>query len=177
MKNEKIIDTFVENEILFEIIEKPETIFAGKIGYAVNLDEEPNIGNLLDGYREVMSKIIDAVEPEWWLGISIDYGKPDSLSGYMFATEVMTDKQPKGVDVYKVASTKYIRLRKDDKIAFKLLGKENCQTFELFFSIFDIMKKHGYTHADNGAQEIECDYSKDMNISFAYVAVEQTKYA
>jgi hypothetical protein len=175
MKNEKIIDTFVENGILFEVINKPEMIFAGKIGYALNLNEEPNIGSLLDGYRGIMEKIIEAVEPEWWLGISIDYGKPDALSGYMFATEVRTDKQPVGVDVYKVPSTNYIRLRKDNKSSLKLLGKESCQTFELFFPMFDIMKKHGYMHADNGAQEMECDYSKDMSISFAYVAVEGRK--
>ena len=37
------------------------------------------------------------------------------------------------------------------------------------------MDKLGYEYADNGAQEIECDYLKDMSVGFASVAINQSK--
>jgi hypothetical protein len=174
MKNERILDVLVTDGILFELVEKQETIFAGKLGYATNFDEEPDIGQLLDEYRKIMSKITDAVEPEWWIGITINYGKKGAYKGYMFATEVATDNQDEVVDMYKVPTSHYLRIRKDDKNVLKILGKDSCQTFELFPLIYDVMNKLGYKYADNGAQEIECDYSKDMSIAYAYVAIDRT---
>ena len=170
MKGEKIISTLVTNGLYLELIEKPETIFAGKLGYAANAKDEPDIGQLLNGYRDIASKITDAVEPEWWIGISINYGKKDALKGYMFALEAATDKQPEGVDVYRVPASLYVRLRKDDQNALRILGKDSCQGYELFPLIYEVLRQHGYPYADNGAQEIECDYSKDTNIGFVYVA-------
>ncbi len=169
MLNVKVLKTIVNDGILYEIVEKPETIYAGKLESSDTNKGEPDIKSILGGYREISSKITGAVDEAWWLGISMNYGNDKVPASYMFALEVNTDEQPDGVDVYKMPASFYIRMRKDDNNALKQLGKENCQSYELFSLIFDTMKKYHYDFGNCG--EIECDFSKDVKIGYVYVSI------
>ena len=74
MLNVKVLKTIVNDGILYEIVEKPETIYAGKLESSDTNKGEPDIKSILGGYREISSKITGAVDEAWWLGISMNYG-------------------------------------------------------------------------------------------------------
>lgn len=74
MEIDKLIDTIKYDGAIFEIVERPEVIWVGKIAYAPNLTDEPDIGKLLSVYQELVpTPKLDRINPDWDAAISIDY--------------------------------------------------------------------------------------------------------
>jgi hypothetical protein len=172
VKNETIIETLTIEGTVFELIEKAETIYAGKLGYATNLVDETDIGKLFDEYIK-LPPMQKCTEPDWYIAISIDYCRNDVPKGFMFAKEVETDTQEEGIDIYKIPASLFIRVLNDRNSA-KILGKDECGTWELFGIIKEqAMSKFDCKLAETGAPELECDYKHEMH--YAYVPVIRTK--
>lgn len=54
----------------------------------------------------------------------------------------------------------------------QLMTKEECETWELFTYIRDyFMPNHGFTMADNGAQELEVFDTSEHRSGYAYMPV------
>lgn len=88
----------------------------------------------------------------------------------MFGQETYSEKQADCYDIYKMPASLFIRILNNSGAA-KLLGKENCETWELFGVIKGtIMPQNGYKFNENGAQEIEYHNYK-TNIWYAYIPI------
>ena len=158
-KTEKIIDTIKIGEAKFEIVEKPETILAGKIIYAkhyrdidafnqaiesISEDEKKSIFNLL---QQMMLPITD-------IHLSVNFWLDEKTRAFGFVREVTTEQQPEGIDVYKIPASLYIRAYTDNETA-QLIAKEQCEVWELFAYIRNFfITANGFRMADNGAQEL-----------------------
>ena len=181
--SEKIIDKIIIDDVVFEVIEKPAIVYAGKLEYATNNTDEADIGrlleiiqkdNLLDKVNGALYNVLDSNISKYNVAISIDYWKKDIPKGFMFARETNTEDQPERIDIFKVPKSTYIRVKCDEKSA-KLLGKEKCDPWELFGVITSrVMVQNEYTYAVNGAQEMEY-YSEESGYTggYAYVPVER----
>lgn len=172
MNNENLIDVITYNGVKFEIVERPEVIWVGKVAYAPNLSDEPDIGKLLKQYGEAISiEKKELVNPEWDAAISIDYWRNGSVPrGMMFGQETYTEEQSKGYDIYKMPPSLFMRVLNNTEAA-KLLGKDKCENWELFgFMKNTINPEYHYKFNENGAQEIEYHHSKNGSL-YAYIPV------
>lgn len=52
---EKIIKTFDYNGVMVDLIEWTDTIWCGKIGYAANNTDEPDVTNILRAFQALTS--------------------------------------------------------------------------------------------------------------------------
>ncbi|MDF2544356.1 MAG: hypothetical protein K0S47_4074 [Herbinix sp.] len=172
MEYEKLMETIHYNGATFEVVERPEILWVGKIAYATNLTDEPDIGNLLRVYQELVpTPKLARIAPDWDAAISIDYWRDGHAPrGMMFAQETSDEKQADCYDIYKMPGSLFMRILNNEDAA-KLLGKEQCENWELFGLMKNtIMPSFGYKFNENGAQEIEYHNYK-TNIFYAYVPV------
>ena len=170
---ETIVESIVYKGALFEIVERPEAIFCGKIAYAQNLTDEPDIEKLLADYQKLVSiQKEERIAPEWDAAISIDYWLGGAAPrGMMFAQEVATEKQSEVYGIYKMPESLFMRVFHDAKAA-GALGKEKCEIWELFALMTDtIMPQYGYKHNENGAQDFEYYNWSKYGSGFAYVPI------
>lgn len=117
---ESVIDILRYGDVVFEVINLPETIFAGKVAYANDLVSEPDIGKLLNEVRSgnLLSLVNESASPGWDTAVSIDYWCSGAVPrGMMFARETVTDEQPSAVDVYKMPSSMFMRVLLDENAA------------------------------------------------------------
>ena len=175
-KTEKIIDTIKIGGAKFEIVEKPETILAGKIIYAkhyrdidafnqaiesISEDEKKSVFNLL---QQMMLPITD-------IHLSVNFWLDEKTRAFGFVQEVTTEQQPEVIDVYKIPASLYIRAYTDNETA-QLIAKEQCEVWELFAYIRNFfMPANGFRMADNGAQELEVFDSFEHRTGYAYMPV------
>lgn len=119
-----------------------------------------------------MDKVINCITPERDITLSINFWLIGAkLHGMGFVRETKTTTQPEGVDVFKMPASLFIRAY-TDKESSKLLGKEQCEIWELFAYIRNyVMPSNGYKMADNGAQELEVYDTKEHKMGYAYVPV------
>jgi len=90
-----------------------------------------------------------------------------------FMRETTTEKQPEGVDVYKMPASLYIRVYAD-RATSQLLTKRQCEIWELFAYIRNyFMPTHGFKMAENGAQELEVYDTEEHTSGYAYMPVER----
>jgi len=172
-QQERIIETITYKGALLEVVERLESIFCGKIAYAQNLTDEPDIGKLLDDYQDIISTPKEErIAPEWDAAINIDYWRGGTVPrGMMFAQEVATEKQSEIYDIYKMPRSLFMRIFHDAD-ATKALGKEKCEIWELYGLLKDIvMPQFGYKFNENGAQEFEYYNWSKYGSGFAYVPV------
>lgn len=147
-KPEKVIETIKIGGAEFGVIEKPETILAGKIIFSKDYEDINAFHNAIDSVTE---------------------GSKQTAFGYV--REVTTEQQPKGIDVYKMPPSLYIRAY-TDKATAQLIAKEECEVWELFAYIRDyFMPANGFRMADNGAQELEVFDSSEHKTGYAYMPV------
>ena len=100
---EQIIDTFKYNGIPVEVVEWRDTIWCGKIGYAENNTDEPNVDNILSGFMALdIPAMNERIEPDWDVCMSVNYLSRERPNGVMFSDLVGTEYQPDGFDVYKL---------------------------------------------------------------------------
>lgn len=176
MKIDKIIETISYNGASFEVVERPEVLWVGKIAYATNLTDEPDIGKLLNEYRELLPVAkLDRINPDWDAAISIDYWRGGAAPrGMMFAQETTSEKQDSQYDIFKMPASLFMRILNNTQAA-QLLNKDTCELWEFFCLMNEVvMPKYGYQFNENGAQEIEYCCHKD-NIAYAYVPIIKAK--
>ena len=111
---EKIVEIIMIGEARFEVVEKPETIFAGKIIYARDFPNAESFNSALDSVSEddkqaVFSKLKENVLPIYDVTLSVNFWLDEKQRAYGFVREVMTEDQPEGVDVYKMPASLFIR--------------------------------------------------------------------
>ena len=173
---EKVIEAININGAVFEIVEKPAAILAGKIIYAkdfsdiaafdsaieaVMVESEPFDGGVL---KDVVLPIND-------IHLSVNFWLSEESRAYGFVREVLTDCQPEGIDVYKVPASLYIRAY-TNKFTAQLMAKEQCEIWELFAYIRDyFMPTRGFKMAENGAQELEVFDTFEHKTGYAYMPV------
>lgn len=174
---EKIIETIMIGGARFDIVEKPEAIFAGKILYAKDFPDADSFNSAIDSLPEedkqaAFSKLKESVLPIYDIHLSINFWLDEKQRAFGFVREVMTEEQPDGTDVYKMPSSLFIRTYTDKETAH-LVSKEQCEIWELFAYIRDyFMPTHGFRTAQNGAQELEVFDTFEHKSGFAYIPVE-----
>ena len=173
---EKVIETININGAVFEVVEKPATILAGKIIYAKDFID---ISDFNSAIEEVMAKdapfdvglLTDPVFPINDIHLSVNFWRSEKSRAYGFVSEVLTDCQPKNIDVYKMPASLYIRAYTNKSTA-QLMSKEQCEIWELFAYIRDyFMPAHGFKMAENGAQELEVFDTFEHKSGYAYMPV------
>lgn len=173
---EKIVETITINGARFEVVEKPETIYAGKIIYAKDFPSADSFNTAIDSLPEdekqaAFCKLKETVLPIYDVCLSINFWRDARLHAYGFVREVAAETQPDGVDVYKMPASLYIRVY-TDKETSQLVCKEHCETWELFAYIRDyFMPAHGFAMAQNGAQELEVFDTLEHKSGYAYMPV------
>lgn len=175
-KPEKIIETIKIGGASFEVVEKPETIFAGKIIYAKDFPDVDSFNSAIDTITEddkqaAFGKLAESVLPIYDINLSVNFWLDEKSRAYGFVREVMTEEQPDGVEVYKMPASLFIRAY-TDKETSQLISKEQCEIWELFAYIRDFfMPAHGFKMAQNGAQELEVFDTFEHKLGYAYMPV------
>ncbi len=175
---ETVVETFKIGGACFELVEKPETILAGKILYA---KDHPNINSFnsaIDSLPEeekqaAFALLTGNVYPIYDINLSVNFWREERLRAYGFVREVTTEQQPDGVKVYKMPASLFIRAHTDKETA-QLIAKEQCEIWELFAYIREyFMPAHGFTMAKNGAQELEVFDTSEHKSGYAYMPVDR----
>lgn len=175
---EKIVETITIGGANFEIVEKPETLLAGKIIYAKNFANEDSFNSAIDSLTEddkqaAFEKLKETVLPIYDINLSVNFWLNLKQRAYGFVRGVTTEEQSDGIDVYKMPASLFIRAY-TDKATSQLISKEQCEIWELFAYIRDyFMPSHGFKMAENGAQEMEVFDTFDHKTGYAYMPVER----
>lgn len=172
IRGEKLIKEVVCNNITFEVVSCPATIWCGALAYAPNCTDEPDIGGLLQRYQkcDAIAKE-ELANPEWSCAISINYWQEGGAPrGMMFAQQVLTEKQDVNHDVYTMPESLFIRVKNTAEVAQMAFNKDSCELYELFGVIKDLLASTDYVLGTNGAQEIEM-YNWSAGLAYAYVQV------
>ena len=124
---ERIVDTYKYNDMPVEVVEWDATIWCGKIGYAGNNTDEPDMEGISDAFlAQDHSAIIGRHENAANTLLHFDFQTTERPAAAMFAFVVNTDRQPAGFDVKRVPAGKYMRLALVEESA-KALGVEPWQ--------------------------------------------------
>ncbi|MDD4496365.1 MAG: effector binding domain-containing protein [Eubacteriales bacterium] len=108
---ERIVETFNYNGIPVEVVEWDATIWCGKIGYAKNNTDEPDVDPILSAFMSLpIPSMNERIEPNWDVCMSFNYFTNERPKGVMFADLVGTENQPEGFDVYNLPAGQYLRL-------------------------------------------------------------------
>lgn len=175
-KPEKVIETIKIGGAEFEIIEKPETILAGKIIYAKDYEDIDGFNYAIESVTEEDKQALfrllqETVLPITDIHFSANFWLDEKSRAFGFVREVTAENQPEGVDVYKMPASLYIRAYTDRSIA-QLIAKEKCEIWEIFAYIRNFfMPANGFRMADNGAQELEVFDSFEHKTGYAYMPV------
>lgn len=173
---EKIVETLTIGGAHFEVVEKPETILAGKMIYAKDFSSEDSFNFAIDSLSEeekqaAFAKLREIVLPIYDVNLSVNFWLDVKQRAYGFVREVTTADQPDGVDIYKMPASLFIRAYTDKETAH-LISKEQCEIWELFAYIRDFfMPAHGFAMAQNGAQELEVFDTFEHKSGYAYMPV------
>ncbi len=178
--HEKTVDVVTVGGAKFEVVEKPETILAGKIIFAKDYPSEDGFNTAIDftspeDIQSAFDKLTDVVLPTTDINLSVNFWHSFKYRAYGFVREVSAENQPEGVDIYKNPPSLYIRAYTDSTTA-SLLAKEQCEIWELFAYIRNyFMPAHGFIMADNGAQEMEVFDTSEHTRGYAYMPVKRIK--
>ena len=176
IRTEKIVDTITVGSARFELIEKPETIFAGKMLYAKDFPSAEKFNEAIDSVTDedkqaMFGKLTECALPIYDVNMSVNFWLAVKYRAYGFVREVLTEEQPEDVGVFKNPASLYIRAHTDKETA-QLICKEQCEIWELFAYIRDyFMPTHGFEMAQNGAQELEVFDTFDHSSGYAYMPV------
>lgn len=175
---EKVIETVRIGGAAFEIVEKPETILAGKIVRAKDYEDYGHFDQAIgattaEEIQSVYGKISETVLPIYDIHLSVNFWREPSARAFGFVRETTSSVQPDGVQVYRLPPSLYIRAY-TDKATAQLMTKESCAVWELFAYIRNFfMPTHGFVMADNGAQELEVYDTAEHTTGYAYMPVKR----
>lgn len=119
---EDILITYDYDGIVVDLVEWSDTVWCGKIGYADNNADEPNVEKIMKDFMSA-SAIPNSRENNWDICMSVNYLSNERPNGVMFGFLVATDVQPGSYDIYKVPATKFLRIKICEETA-RILGHE-----------------------------------------------------
>jgi len=109
---EKNIKTFDCNGVIVELVSWSETIWCGKIGYAVNNVDEPDVEKIAHDASIIFpNNTPNMREKNCEVCISLNYLSKERPNGVMFGFLVETEEQPDCYDVIKVPSALYMKIQ------------------------------------------------------------------
>lgn len=172
---EKVIETIEVGGAVFDIVEKPDAILAGKVIYAKDFSDISDFNSAIDEMaaegEAFLDLLTDTVRPINDIHLSVNFWRSEKSRAYGFVREVLTECQPEGIDVFKNPASLYIRAY-TNKSAAQLMSKEQCEIWELFAYIRDyFMPAQGFVMAENGAQELEIFDTFEHKTGYAYMPV------
>jgi Predicted transcriptional regulators len=173
---ERVIETIKIGGAEFEIVEKPETILAGKVIYAKDYEDIDGFNGAIEAVtgeekQVVLNSIRENILPVTDIHLSVNFWLDEKSRAFGFVREVATKEQPEGIDIYTMPASLYIKAY-TDRAAAQLIAKEECEVWELFAYIRNFfMPAHGFRMADNGAQELEVFDSFEHSTGYAYMPV------
>lgn len=172
---EKVIETIEVGGAVFDIVEKPDAILAGKVIYAKDFSDISDFNSAIDEIaaegEAFLDLLTDTVRPINDIHLSVNFWRSEKSRAYGFVREVLTECQPEGIDVFKNPASLYIRAY-TNKSAAQLMSKEQCEIWELFAYIRDyFMPAQGFVMAENGAQELEIFDTFEHKTGYAYMPV------
>lgn len=173
---EKVVETIMIGGARFEVVEKPETLLAGRIIYAKDFSDINSFNSAIDLLTEedkqtAFGKLRECVLPIYDINLSVNFWLDEKQRAYGFVREVTAEEQPDGVEIYKMPASLFIRAY-TDKAVSQLISREKCEIWELFSYIRDyFMPSHGFKMAENGAQELEVFDTFEHTTGCAYMPV------
>jgi len=175
---ERVVETIQIGNAVFEIVEKPATILAGKILYAKDFGDsiESALASLPEEQRWLAcEKAAGCAQPVSDIVLSANFWLKEKYHAMGFVRETTTNQQPEGVDICKLPASLYIRAYTSQAMA-QLLTKQQCDIWELFAYIRNFfMPTHGFKENDNGAQELEVFDTAAHTTGYAYMPVVRVK--
>lgn len=175
-KTEKLVEVIKVSGAEFKLIEKPETILAGKMLYAKDFPDIDSFHAAIDSFnkedkQELFKLLNQSILPIADIHLSVNFWLDEKVRAFGFVREVATEEQPEGVDIYTLPKSLYIKAY-TDKATSQLVAKEQCEIWELFSYIrIHLMPAHGFQMADNGAQEMEAFDTFEHKSGYAYMPV------
>ncbi|MCL1807487.1 MAG: hypothetical protein FWG31_07280 [Oscillospiraceae bacterium] len=172
---EKVIETAEHGGTVLEVVERPSVVWVGTLTYAEDISGEPDSGALLKRYQDLAPAApkIDTVNDEWDACININFNGGEKAKGMMFGQETASpDKQDKRYDLFTQPAGLYMRIY-NDQAAAKLLGKDKCETWELFGVLREAAGAYGYVWDAGNPIEVEYHNRRD-NSWYAYLPVRKT---
>ncbi|MBQ3141659.1 MAG: hypothetical protein IJC25_06830 [Clostridia bacterium] len=119
---ETLVDTLEYNGLCVDVVDWKETIWCGKIGYAVNNTEEPDVEKIAKEAAEIFPQTTAAGREEHWeVCLSLNYLCSQRPNGVMFGFLVQTDRQPECYDIVKFPAARYMKIAICEK-TFRSLG-------------------------------------------------------
>lgn len=106
---EKVIKTYDYNGIPVDLVEWKDTIWCGKIGYADNNTDEPDVEKIMEDFMSV-SSAPNGREDNWDVCLSLNYLSGERPSGVMFGFLAETDVQPEDYDICKIPAAEFLRV-------------------------------------------------------------------
>lgn len=120
---ETILETLKYNGISVDLVKWKEAVWCGKIGYAVNNTDEPDVEAVLNEFMTLPFGEIKDNEENWDICFSVNYLTADRPNGVMFGFLVSTEDQPDGCDIFKTPAALYMRIDLSEETA-SALGQE-----------------------------------------------------
>jgi len=176
---EQIVATFDCDGVAVDLVEWTDTIWCGKIGYAANHSDEPDVGKIMGGFIALdvpNSAVNGRLERGWDVCMSVNYLSKERPNGVMIGFLVDTERQPEGFDTRRVPAAQYMRIQMSDETA-KALGRE---PFKGGIPPYEWIGEHtaprfGYKYGDDTLPVFEYYYydseKKKHTMSYLYVPV------
>ncbi len=122
--HEDLVEAYGINGATAELVRLADTLWCGKVGYATNNVDEPDVERIFADYMKLdRSRVKGRFEPSRDTCVSIGYLADNRPSGVVFGELVESGDQPEGFDVLRIPAASYIRLRICPETA-KALGRE-----------------------------------------------------
>lgn len=133
---ERVIETIKIGGAEFEIVEKPETILAGKVIYAKDYEDIDGFNCAIEAVtgeekQVVLNSIRENILPVTDIHLSVNFWLDEKSRAFGFVRETATKEQPEGIDIYTMPASLYIKVY-TDRAAAQLIAKEECEVWELF---------------------------------------------
>lgn len=176
---ENSIKTYEFNGANIELVRWDESIWCGKVGYATNSVDEPDVENIAEDARMIFSNnTSNGREENWEVCISLNYLSRVRPNGVMFGFLVDTEEQPECYDIIKVPSAYYMKIQ----ICNDIFGALEVEPWTGGIPPYEwigekIAPKFGYTYGDDTLPIIE--YYKhnpdtyDIEACYLYVPVQE----
>ena len=109
---ESLLEKWDYNGISVELVKWAETFWCGKIGYAVNNTDEPDVEQIAQEASVVFPENMpNGREQNWDVCISLNYLSKERPNGVMFGFFVGTTEQPECYDVLKIPESLYMKIQ------------------------------------------------------------------
>ena len=163
---ETTVEQFSYNGLSVELVKWAESIWCGKVGYAVNNVDEPDVEEIAADAQNIFSNNTPKEREEnWEVCISLNYLSDQRPNGVMFGFQVQTEKQPECYDVVKVPESVYMKIEICND-TFEALGVEpwkgGIPPYEWIGEI--LAPKFGYVYGEDTLPIVE--YYKHRPVTF-----------